>query len=295
MARKNSEINPLLELASKYTHSKKISSRVFTVVYTLAKEMRFGNAHKADHLKDLFGMPKQNMNYYLNKLTEEGLVTQQGAGFYSMTENGKRIYDQIERIRGKQLIRIEDMRVTYEITQGVGHLISKHKWKVNPLRNGNTVGICKINTRTVRLITNREQSIARLEVIITKVLDVHINEAYRKAVDEANIVVWELSPEVEVSDGIVTKQPEIAIPCPIASALLGNIGASQIRTNKGIMNRSKGRGADFEVTDIQKAQMIVDMPEILHDTREAILRVEDTLRILRASSFWNMAAVPFSF
>lgn len=283
----NSKTNPVLELASKHTRSKKISSRVFTVVYTLATEMRFGNGHKAGYLKDVVGISKQNMDYYLGKLSEEGLLMQHGAGWYTMTENGKKIYDQIERLRGKQLIRIEDMRVTYDIEKGVMSAIAKCRGRYNKLRNGTKIGVFQINNRTIRLITNKEKSIAKLEVVITKVLDVNINEAYRKAVDEANLIVWEMSPEVKVSDGIVTKEPEIAIPCPMASALLNTMNASHIRTNQGIMNRSPGRGADFEVTDIQKAQMIVDMPETLHDTREAILRVEDILKLLGGNPLWN--------
>ena len=80
--------------------------------------------------------------------------------------------------------------------------------------------------------------------------------------------------DVELSEGYANGKPEIAIPSPIASSLLQTTGASQIRTDKAIMNRSKGRGADWEVYTLQEAQKIVDMPNVIARIEEKLDRIE---------------------
>ena len=54
-------------------------------------------------------------------------------------------------------------------------------------------------------------------------------------------------------------------------------GASQIRTDKGIMNRSKGRYADWEPRSLQQAQKFVDMPDAITRLDEKSDRNEEKL------------------
>ena len=102
-------------------------------------------------------------------------------------------------------------------------------------------------------------------VTVTNSLGITPSEAFHHAMLEAYDVANYLTSlfDVELLEGYANGKPEIAIPSPIASSLLQTSGASQIRTDKAIMNRSKGRGADWEVYDLQQAQKIVDMPDNL--------------------------------
>ena len=113
------------------------------------------------------------------------------------------------------------------------------------------------------------------QVYVTKVLGESPKDAYHHARLEADDIAgraeWWGS---KLSEGWVSSEPEIAIPSPVASALLMTNGASQIRTNKGIMNRSKGRGADWEPTDLQQAQKIFDMPDAISRMEERLENME---------------------
>ena len=91
--------------------------------------------------------------------------------------------------------------------------------------------------------------------------------------------------DVELLEGYANGKPEIAMPSPFASASLNTTGASQIRTDKGIMNRSKGRGADWEVNDLQEAQKVMDMPDTMARIEEKIDRIEKNS--IYSSSFYS--------
>ncbi len=90
------------------------------------------------------------------------------------------------------------------------------------------------------------------------------HEAYHQARVDADYIACKAEwYGVKLSIGWVSSEPEIAISSPVSSALLQIYGASQIRTNKGIMNRSKGRYADWEPRSLQQAQKIVDIPDAI--------------------------------
>ncbi len=138
----------------------------------------------------------------------------------------------------------------------------------------NRIYTSRIDNHTVRLI--KKEHGYNFQVYVTKVLGESPKEAYHQARVDADSVASNAEwYGARLSEGWVSSEPEIAIPSPVASALLITNGASQIRTNKGVFNRSKGRGADWEPTDLQQAQKIVDMPNNLEKITESISNLEN--------------------
>jgi len=253
--------------------SKKILPAYFTVLRIIFSELRYGRNHSAKEIQGYTGFTKQRLNYWLEKLCEDGVLKKHSRGFYYMTSSGKRIYDQYERLYGKQLVRIENMHVTYKVTGSVSKLFSRLTWKKGMK---NIIYTSGIGNHTVRLIKKGDEY--NFQVYVTKVLGESPKDAYHYARVEADMIA--LKAEwwgAELSEGWVSSEPEIAIPSPIASALLMTNEASQIRTNKGIMNRSKGRYADWEPTNLQQAQKIVEMPDAITRLDEKSDRNEEKL------------------
>lgn len=247
-------------------NSKKTKTKILDHGYKLLSAIRYGGTSPKLLAIDM-GISKQDLNYWLKKLILEGVLRQPSKGNYFLTESGKRICDQYERYKNKQLVRIENMKVTFLVEKGGSILEEQLKSQKQVLKNNVTIYHAILNFHSTRLIVGKDY---KFEVTITNVLGIDHNEAYHRTMLEAYGVVNYLTSwfDVELSEGYCTGKPEIAIPSPIASALLTTTGASQIRTDKAIMNRSKGRGADWEVYDLQDAQKIVDMPD-------AITRLEE--------------------
>ncbi len=253
--------------------SKKILPSYFTVLKIIFSELRYGRGYSTQEISGYTGFTKQRLNYWLEKLCEDGILKKQTRGIYEMTSHGKRIYDHYERFRGKQLVRIENMHVTYKVISGISKLFDRLIWKRSGLKH-NRVYTSRIDNHTVRLI--KKEHGYNFQVYVTKVLGESPKEAYHQARVDADSVAS--SAEwygARLSEGWVSSEPEIAIPSPVASALLTTTEASQIRTNKGIMNRSKGRGADWEPTNLQQAQKIFDMPNNLEKITESISNLEN--------------------
>ena len=242
----------------------------------LPQELRYGSVYTLKELCYFTGFEKNRLLYWLNKFCDEGFLKHNDRGFYEMKESGKRIYDQYKRYQNKQLVRIENMHVTYYVYNGIKKLQNKIHWKKGGL--GTRVYTSKIQNHTVRLIKSKNDPY-KLEVYVTKILDVSYVEAYHQARVEADTVAnyIEYSFGCSMSQGWVSMEPEIAIPSPIASAILTKYGVSQIKTDKGIMNRSKERGADWEVTDLQLAQKIVDMPDTLESLLDTVNELKSKL------------------
>jgi len=253
--------------------SKKILPSYFTVLWIIFSELRYGRAHSVKEIKGYTGFSKQRLNYWLEKLCEDGVLKKIDHGIYRMTGSGKRIYDQYERFHGKQLVRIENMHVTYKVIGSASKLFSRLTWKEGMKK---TIYTSRIENHTVRLI--KKEGGYNFQVYVTKVLGESPKDAYHYARVEADTIA--LKAEwwgAKLSTGWVSSEPEIAIPSPIASALLMTNEASQIRTNKGIMNRSKGRYADWEPRNLQQAQKIVDMPDNITRLDEKSDRNEEKL------------------
>lgn len=256
--------------------SKKILPSYFTALKIIFSELRYGRGYSTQEISGYTGFTKQRLNYWLEKLCEDGILKKQTRGIYEITAQGKRIYDQYERYRGKQLVRIENMHVTYKVISGISKLFDRLTWKRGGLKNTKSY-TSRIDNHTVRLI--KKEHGYNFQVYVTKVLGESPKEAYHQARVEADFIASDAEWwGAKLSTGWVSSEPEIAIPSPVASALLMTTESSQIRTNKGIMNRSNGRFADWEPRNLQQAQKIVDMPDSIHRIEEKMNRLEDLLR-----------------
>jgi len=268
--------------------TKKLEPSIFKMPYLLLTELRYGITSLSE-ICDIFQKPPQNMRYWLKKLCGEGFLVQPCTGYYRLTISGKKIHDQYERFKGKQLIRIENMHVSYTILENYANLVGAFDWRATKLRNNVKIYTTKAGNHTIRRIVGKSEPV--LEVIVTKVLHVDLNQAYHNAIIEAERVVWDIEHrcKTEFSEAWVSGKPEIAIPSPIASSLLNVTGTSQIRTNNGIMNRSKGRFVDWEVTDLQQAQRIVNMPEDLEKILEIMYDLKEKAMPFSNQQFLNLA------
>ncbi len=257
--------------------SKKLQDIFLHDMYGILSALRYAVTTPALLREELQIESKQDLNYYLKKYVIDGLLTKPQKGMYEMTESGKRIYDQYEHYKNKQLVRVENLKVTFVVEKGGEELVKQLKSKKQILKNNVIIYHAKLKRHSTRLIVSKNQY--KFEVTVTNSLGITPSEAFHHAMLEAYDVVNHLTNlfDVELSEGYANGKPEIAIPSPIASALLSTTGASQIRTDKSIMNRSKGRGADWEVYDLQDAQKIVDMPNTLE-------RIEAHLIELKHSS-----------
>ncbi len=264
--------------------SKKLTKKIFDDGYMLLSAIRYGGTSPKLLAIELC-IPKQNLNYKLKKLEKEGVITKHSKGNYFLTDSGKKIYDQYERYKNKQLVRVENMKVTFVVETGGEELVKQLKFKKHELKNNVTIYHTNLKNHSTRLIVSNDEY--KFEVTITNSLGITPNEAFHHAMLEAYDVVNYLTSwfDVELSEGYCTGKPEIAIPSPIASSLLQTTGASQIRTNKAIMNRSKGRGADWEVYTLQQAQKIVDMPDSMARIEEKIDRLES--KSVNSSPFYS--------
>ena len=247
--------------------SKKFHDIFLNDRYSILSVLRDGVTSPSVLKEELGIVPKQNLNYYLTKYVKEGILRKLDKGVYQMTESSKKIYDQYERYKNKQLVRVENMKITFVVESGGEELVTNMKSNKNEIKNNVTIYHSVLKNHSTRLIVGNNY---RFEVTVTNALGVDPNEAYHQAMLEGYSVANYLTGwfDIELSEGYCTGKPEIAIPSPVASALLSTTGASQIRTDKAIMNRSKGRGADWEVYDLQEAQKIVDMPKTLERIEE---------------------------
>lgn len=260
-------------MASKKT-SKKIQDIFLDDAYGILSKLRYGTSSPLYLRKELGIESKQDLNYYLRKYVKEGILKKLGKGSYVMTESYKKIYDLYEHYKNKQLVRVENMKVSFFVQSGIKELESSSIWKKHEINNDVKIYHSVIKTHSVRLIVGKSEP--KLEVTITNSLGVDPCEAYHNAMLHAYRVVNYLCDyfDVEFSEGFCTGKPEIAIPSPIASSLLQTTGASQIRTDNSIMNRSKGRGADWEVHTLQEAQKIVNMPNTLERIERKLEQLE---------------------
>lgn len=282
------ESTPQVDSTDVVTSSKKNSLSNDTIIQVLGAKCRRGRVHSTKEMRDILGISKQRLNYWLEKMCDDGILIRLDKGLYRMTESGKKIYDQYERLRGKQLVRIENMHVSYRIVSGVTKFGGALTWKRTGVKK---VWVSTIENHTVRLI--KKDGWYEFQVYITKVLGTSPYDAYYHARLEADKVATKAEWwGVKLSIGWVSFEPEIAIPSPIASALLTITESSHIRTDKGVMNRSKGRIADWEPRDLQQAQKIVDMPDTLERIEDEIRSIKERLPV-RVLQLYN--SIPWYF
>jgi len=259
--------------------SKKISKKEFTTtVYEILGIFKEG-PQTPSMLLQKFDITKQNLNAKLKKCCDVGILKNEVRGIYELSESGKKIYDEYWHYKGKQLIRLENMRLSYRIQKNGNNIIKNEKWeKTINWKNGVKIYQTYIQGHFVRVF---ESKITRIEITCKKFLDTDVNSAFLGASVEAVRVLDDICSKYKMNIGklfVITSKPEFAIPHDFSEALLEIMGASQITTNKGKMNRSKGRNADWEPMDLQYAQKIVDMPETLEIMNQKIFEMSEIIK-----------------
>lgn len=239
--------------------SKKNAFGNCTIPYRILSNLQFVSMSCSLLSKNL-GITKQDLNYWLQKLLDEGLIERPYRGIYDITDIGKKILDRFTVENGKSLVRLENMRFSFPIKKNVSYLLSNFRWKKTSKLNGITILYDKIWGHSIRIICN--PSNPTIEITCKQKIGDNIYEMYDEAKDDAKTIaeIFENQTKVVLGEPKPAMKPEWAVPSEMAEALLSVTCSSQIRTSQGIINRSKGRNADLEVRDPRHAVAILEMP-----------------------------------
>jgi hypothetical protein len=114
-----------------------------------------------------------------------------------------------------------------------------------------------------------------LEITCEKKLGVNRYEIYYKARKQIEDSLTGMIKDSEITLGILEQSmnPEWAVPHLIAEVILDKTESSQIRTKHGVVNRSKGRNADWEVDDIIQAEKIMNMPNLMDEIHQNVNQI----------------------
>ncbi len=209
---------------------------------------------------------KQRVNYWLRKFKKEGWVTCPFHGHYEVTDSGKTIIDTYEQQFNKNLIRLENMRYSFPIIQGVDSLVKKRRWdKEQPMKNGVVIYHTKQNEMHVRVIAGKNNQC--LEITCKQLLGDNIYELMYQAREWVDYVAEHFIEDYSLILGKCkpVMQPEWAIPSEFAKVLLNKTNSSQITTPMGVINKSKGRGYDIETRDIRLANKLFNLPYVIDE------------------------------
>lgn len=212
------------------------------------------------------GISKQRVNYWLQKFKKEGWVECPFHGHYEITDSGKTILDTYKQQFDKNLVRLENMRYTYPIIQGVDSLIKERRWdKKQPMKNGVVIYHTKEQEFTVRVIAASNNPC--MEITCKQMLGTDIYELMHEAREWVDYIAEIFQKDYSVKFGLpkASMKPEWAIPSEFAKVLLNKTNSSQIRTPKGVINKSKGRGYDIETRDIRLANKLYNLPYVIDE------------------------------
>ncbi len=221
---------------------------------------------------------KQRVNYWLKKFKKEEWVECPLHGEYVITNSGKTILDTYEQQFNKNLVRLENMRYKFPISEGVDQFLEivKSRWqKNNGMKNVDTY-YTKIHDYSVSAYLGKNPSIT-INCIKRVGLDIYemIYIARTEVEDLAEIIEEDYSIVLGRMETIM--KPEWAIPSEFAGVLLNKTNSSQISTPKGVINKSKGRGYDIETRDIRLANKLYNLPYVVDE-------IALHLKYLRAAS-----------
>lgn len=209
---------------------------------------------------------KQRVHYWLQKFEEEEWIDRPFYGHYEITDSGKTILDTYEQQSNKDLVRLENMRYKFAIVEGAECLkdIVKNKWKHNAGLKNVDVFYTKIHDNSVSAFLGKNPV---LTINATKKLGTNIYEIVYQARTELDALAEIIEKDYSITLGRMESamQPEWAIPSEFAKVLLNKTNSSQIRTPKGVINKSKGRGYDVETRDIRLANKIYNLPFVVDD------------------------------
>ncbi len=264
----------------KRTVHKSCISTTSTIELEILQTIKQGYSH-IFQLRESLKITKQRLNYYIQKLVKIGLIRQYAKGTYDLTDTGKKIHATYEENKNKQLIQLENMRYILPIYGGFDMLMEcVRDPKKTILNNGVTQYTGKIKNLSVKVITSDKNK--SIEVTCEKWVGVNayeimydarrqVEDTFRGFFNGGNVKLG--YPEQSMS-------PEWAIPHPIAEIMLKTTDSSQIRCGGGVINRSAGRNADWEVDDIAKSMKIMNMPNDVEDIKQQLSQQQQLLQQL---------------
>jgi predicted transcriptional regulator len=228
---------------------------------------------------------KQRVHYWLTKFKKEEWVESPLHGHYEITDSGKTILDTYEQQFNKDLVRLENMRYKCSIVEGAEYLkdIVKSKWKYNSGLKNVDVFYTKIQDFSISAFLGKNPV---LTINTPKKLGTNIYEMMHWARTEVDALAEIIEKDYSITLGRMedVMQPEWAIPSEFAKVLLNKTNSSQIRTPKGVINKSKGRGYDVETRDIRLANKIYNLPFVVDDIALQLDEITLQLKQLRAAS-----------
>jgi len=209
---------------------------------------------------------KQKVNYWLGKFKKEEWITSPIPKHYEITDSGKTILDTYEKGFNKNLVRLENMRYKFPISEGVEQFLEivKEKWKRNAGMRNVDVYYTKIHGYSVSVYLGKNPS---LTINCKKELGCDIYEMMYLARTSVEILAEIIEKDYSIVLGRMETimNPEWAIPSEFAKVLLNKTNSSQISTPKGIINKSKGRGYDIETRDIRLANKLYNLPYVVDE------------------------------
>ena len=254
----------------KRTVHKSCISTTSTIELEILQTIKQGYSH-IFQLRESLKITKQRLNYYIQKLVKIGLIRQYAKGTYDLTDTGKKIHATYEENKNKQLIQLENMRYILPIYGGFDTLMEcVRDPKKAILNNGVTQYTGKIKNLSVKVITSDKNK--SIEVTCEKWVGVNayeimydarrqVEDTFRGFFNGGNVKLG--YPEQSMS-------PEWAIPHPIAEIMLKTTDSSQIRCGGGVINRSSGRNADWEVDNVVQATRVMNMPNVLDEINQKL-------------------------
>ncbi|MBT4326142.1 MAG: hypothetical protein HOD60_04445 [Candidatus Nitrosopelagicus sp.] len=224
-------------------------------------------------MREYLKIPKEGLNYHLRKMVSEGLITNYSRGIYDLTEAGKKINATYVKEDGKKMIRLENMRFKCKIYGGAEKIMAYIRNPKGSQLNGVTQYTGKLKNLSVRIFVSKKNKI--LEITCEKKLGVNRYEIYYKARKQIEDSLTGMIKDSEITLGILEQSmnPEWAVPHLIAEVILDKTESSQIRTKHGVVNRSKGRNADWEVDDIIQAEKIMNMPNLMDEIHQNVNQI----------------------
>jgi DNA-binding PadR family transcriptional regulator len=235
---------------------------------------------KNNQPKNIVGayIKKSTLYDWLKRLQKEDYVTKSFQGFYELTDKGTQYLEWYESEDSKNQIRLENMRYKFPILNGIDNLINGREWdKIQQMNNDVIIYHTKEQESHVRLIAGKNNPC--LEITCKQFLGLNIYELMYEAKEWVMFLAEGFQKDYSIVFGLPTPsmQPEWAIPSEFAKILLNKTNSSQIRTPKGVINKSKDREYDIETRDIRLANKIFDLPFVVDD-------ILFQLKQLRASS-----------
>ena len=232
-------------------------------------------------LLECLKITKQALNYHTQKLVKAGLISAYARGTYDLTDAGKKMHAVYEKNKNKQLIQLENMRYSALIYDGFDILMEHVRDpKKTILNNGVTQYTGKIKNLSVKVITSDKSK--SIEVTCEKLVGENRYEIMYDARKQVEDILNAFNKIDNMKIGMIKQSmsPEWAEPHPYAEIILKTTDSSQIRCGGGVINRSAGRNADWEVDDITKSMKIMNMPNDVEDIRQQLSQQHQLLQRL---------------